>query len=67
MKYEQVGGNHYSKRKIQPIDIINEYDLGFYDGNIVKYILRHKDKNGKQDLLKALDYLTRLIERYDKV
>ncbi len=67
MKYKQVGGNHYSKRKIQPIDIINEYDLGFYDGNIVKYILRHKDKNGKQDLLKALDYLTRLIERYDKV
>ena len=53
----QVGGNHYSKHIIQPIDIIREYKMDFFEGNALKYLLRYKDKNGVQDLDKAIDYI----------
>ena len=36
--------------------------LGWYEGNVVKYITRHKMKNGKEDLLKAIKYIELLIE-----
>ena len=49
-KREQVGGDHYSKMTIQPIDFITENKLSFMQGNIIKYICRYKDKNGLQDL-----------------
>ncbi|MCP4973672.1 MAG: DUF3310 domain-containing protein, partial [Prochlorococcus sp.] len=48
----QVGGNHYSKYKIQVVDIIDDHNLNFYEGNALKYLLRYKDKNGVQDLRK---------------
>lgn len=53
----QVGGDHYSKRKIQPIDIIREYKMDFFEGNALKYLLRYKDKGGVQDLDKCKDYI----------
>ena len=53
----QVGGDHYSKHTIQPIDIIREYGMDFFEGNALKYLLRYKDKNGVQDLDKAIDYI----------
>lgn len=59
---EQVGGDHYKKISIQPWDYIISNDLGFLEGNIIKYITRYKEKNGKQDLLKAKHYLEKLIE-----
>ena len=59
---EQVGGTHYEKQTIQPIEYIEANKLGFHEGNIVKYITRYKDKNGTEDLKKALWYLERLIE-----
>lgn len=37
----------------------------FYFGNVVKYILRFPNKNGKEDLLKAREYLDKLLEEYD--
>ena len=61
-KETQVGGDHYKKHKIQPFDIIDEYGLSFYEGNVLKYLLRHRDKNGKEDLLKAKHYLDCVIE-----
>ena len=36
--------------------------LTFIEGNIVKYITRHRAKNGIEDLKKAQEYLNRLIE-----
>ena len=63
-KETQIGGNHYSKRKIQPFDIIDEYGLDFYEANALKYILRHKEKNGKEDILKAKDYLDAVLDRH---
>lgn len=58
----QVGGNHYKDFKIQPVEFIHANRLDFLQGNIIKYTMRHKEKNGKQDLLKARHYLDLLIE-----
>lgn len=57
----QEGGEHYRKLKIQPIEYIQANDLGFEEGSVVKYITRHKDKNGVQDLRKAIHFIELLI------
>jgi len=59
----QVGGDHYARNVIQPIDFIIGNELGWCEGNAVKYIARHQFKNGRQDLEKAIHYLYLLIER----
>lgn len=59
---KQVGGDHYKKVPIQPWDYIISNNLGFLEGNIIKYVTRYQEKNGKQDLLKAKHYLEKLIE-----
>ena len=58
----QVGGKHYVGQQIQPWDFIVSHDMGFLEGNIVKYVSRYKYKDGLSDLEKALHYLTKLIE-----
>jgi hypothetical protein len=58
----QVGGDHYRKHKIQPWDIWEDHSLGAFEGSIIKYVLRYKDKNGVEDLKKARHTLDRLIE-----
>jgi|5B_taG_2_1085324.scaffolds.fasta_scaffold247600_2 hypothetical protein len=62
MKEPQVGGDHYSTLGIEPRVIIKENNLSFNEGNVLKYLLRHKRKNGKQDLEKAIQYLQFIIE-----
>lgn len=57
----QVGGGHYKKHNIQPWHIIDEYNLDFYLGNTIKYVLRDKG-NRVEDLQKAVHYLERKIE-----
>ena len=59
---EQIGGSHYKSMKIQPIEFIQANDLGFCEGNAVKYLCRYKQKGGLQDLLKAKHYIEILIE-----
>ena len=59
---KQVGGNHYLKYKIQPIDFILQNQLDFCQGCVIKYILRFKEKGGVQDLLKAKHYIELLID-----
>lgn len=58
----QVGGEHYRKQKIQPIEYIHANGLDFIQGCVVKYITRFRDKNGKEDLLKIKHYIDLLIE-----
>ena len=65
-KKRQVGGDHYLKA-IQPWDIIRAWDLNYWEGNIVKYTLRHKGKGKIEDLEKAKHYLEYLIEHYDEL
>jgi len=59
----QVGGDHYKKYDIQPSEFINKNKFMFAEGNAIKYICRHQDKGGKQDLLKAKHYIDMIIER----
>lgn len=61
----QVGGDHYMDKSIQPWDYIIANNLGYLEGNIVKYISRWKDKGGVEDLRKAQHYLAKLIEVSD--
>lgn len=58
---KQINGDHY-RGAIQTWDYIVANDLGFLEGNIVKYVTRFRKKNGVQDLLKAQHYLQKLIE-----
>lgn len=58
----QEGGDHYRKLKIQPIEFIHANELDFLQGNVVKYITRHKNKNGAADVRKALHYCQLILE-----
>lgn len=58
---KQINGDHY-RGAIQTWDYILAHDLGFLEGNIVKYVTRFRKKNGIQDLEKAQHYLQKLIE-----
>ena len=58
----QPGGTHYIDKSIQPWDYINKNNLGFFDGNAVKYLTRWRAKGGIEDLRKAQHYIQKLIE-----
>lgn len=58
----QVGGSHYKSFQIQPIEFIAKNSIPFLEGNIIKYTVRHKTKNGIEDLKKAKHYIDMLIE-----
>ena len=60
----QVGGNHYKKYKIQPVEFAFANKMPFLDANAFKYICRHADKNGITDLRKARHYLELMAELY---
>lgn len=63
---QQIGGSHYEKMAIQPIDFIMQNNLNFAEGNVIKYVLRYKLKNGVEDLRKARHYIDILIENYEE-
>lgn len=58
----QVGGSHYKDLKIQPTEFIHANNIPFIEGNIIKYIVRHRNKNGVEDLKKAKHYIDLLIQ-----
>ena len=58
----QVGGNHYKNLAIQPVEYIFKNNLGYFEGCVIKYVTRWKDKGGVQDLEKAKHFLGLLIE-----
>ena len=60
---KQVGGKHYIKYKIQPSKFVVENKLLYPEGSVIKYILRHQDKGGKEDLDKAKHFIDMIIER----
>ena len=59
----QIGGSHYKDLKYQPSEFINGNRLPFAEGNAIKYICRHSQKGGKEDLEKAKHYIDMIIER----
>ena len=60
---KRVGGKHYIKYKIQPSQFVVENKLLYPEGSVIKYILRHQDKGGKEDLEKAKHFIDMIIER----
>lgn len=57
----------YYGNEIDVIKFVMINNLDFMQGNIIKYIVRYKNKNGLEDLLKARQYLDRLIEEEFKI
>jgi hypothetical protein len=62
----QEGGDHYKNMSMQPWDYIVANNLGYLEGNVVKYVTRYKEKGGVEDLKKARHYLDKLIEVHSK-
>ena len=58
----QVAGDHYKKQAIQPVQYIHANGIGFFEGNVIKYVTRWRDKGGIADLEKAKHYIEMLIE-----
>jgi len=61
---KQVGGEHYIM-PIQPIEFIVKNNLPYREANVIKYVCRHRNKNGKQDIEKAIHYLEMILEEYN--
>lgn len=59
---KQISGRHYKDLPIQPIEYCQKNNLNYCESNVIKYVTRHKHKNGKEDLLKAIHNLELLIE-----
>lgn len=64
-KDTQVGGSHY-QMKVQPVDFIVKNNLGYREGNVIKYVARHNKKNGAEDIKKAIHYLEMILEEYNE-
>lgn len=58
----QVGGGHYKDFPIQPAEFCQKNKLPFCESAVVKYVCRHRDKNGPQDIRKAKHFLDLLLE-----
>jgi hypothetical protein len=64
---KQVSGSHYKELVIQPIQFIHANNIPFMEANVIKYVCRHKTKNGLADLQKAKHYIELLMElEYDE-
>ena len=60
---KQIGGSHYKDCKIQPVEYIVGNDLTFLEGNIIKYVTRHRRKGeGKKDIEKVIHYAEMILE-----
>ena len=60
----QVGGDHYKKLQIQPVEYIYANELDFLEGNVVKYITRHRRKGeGARDIEKVIHYCELILEK----
>jgi hypothetical protein len=58
----QVGGRHYKLTTIEPWDYIAANNLGYFEGNVIKYVTRWRDRGSVDDLKKAQHYIEKLIE-----
>ena len=63
-KNSKIKPTYYGTR-IDVIDFCQKNNLDFMQGNVIKYVTRYKDKNGKEDLLKAIEYIERIIKEME--
>ena len=60
---KQVGGSHYKDCGIQPVEYIYANHLDFLEGNVIKYITRHRTKgDGEKDIRKVIHYAEMILE-----
>jgi hypothetical protein len=59
---KQEGGGHYKQMKIQPVEYICENNIPYCEANVIKYVSRHREKNGAQDIRKAIHYLELILQ-----
>lgn len=59
---KQVSGDHYKDMNIQPVEFIYANGIGYFEGNVIKYVSRWRKKNGLADLEKAKHYIELLLE-----
>ena len=65
-KKKQIGGTHYMKFSIQPIEFIHKNKIPFIEGCIIKYAMRWRKKGGIKDLDKIIHYAELLKELESK-
>ena len=58
----QIGGDHYKKYPIQPIEFCLKNNIRFLEGLVIKYVVRHRDAKGEEDVRKAIHLLEILLE-----
>jgi len=58
----QEGGNHYKEMKIQPVEFAHANGLAFIEASVVKYVTRHRRKDGAKDIRKAIHFLELLLQ-----
>ena len=58
----QISGDHYKRFVIQPVEFCQKNKLNYCEANVIKYVCRHRNKNGKEDLQKAKHYIDLLIQ-----
>ena len=61
---KQTGGSHYTKYAIQPFEFSMLNNLDPMQHTIIKYVMTFRDKNGAQDLDKAMHVLA-LLKEYE--
>jgi hypothetical protein len=59
---KQVGGSHYKKFAIQPVEFCYKNNLPYLEATAIKYLCRWRDKGGIQDLDKAIHFIELLKE-----
>lgn len=58
----QESGDHYKSLPIQPAEFCQRNGLGYCESSVIKYVCRHKRKNGAEDIRKAIHFLQILLE-----
>jgi hypothetical protein len=62
---KQIGGKHYKTCGIQPVEYIHANKLDYLEGNVIKYITRHRTKGeGKKDVEKAIHYAELILQMH---
>lgn len=62
-KNKKIEPDYYTNDEsgFQVFDVIKIFGLDFFQGNVIKYVIRYKNKNGIEDLLKARTYIDQMI------
>lgn len=60
--FSPIKPHHYTRLKIEPWDYVAANNMGYFEGSVIKYVSRWREKNGVEDLKKARAFLDKLIE-----